>query len=60
MLYLKPVEYIEVDTRAIHDDISSFESIVQKTDPKSWSAIADPVGDKMDCLRRRDNRVLKS
>ncbi|KAK0243763.1 cytochrome P450 [Armillaria nabsnona] len=35
-------------------DISSSESSVPEMDPKSWSAIADPVGDMMVCLRRRD------
>ncbi len=34
----------------IHDDISSSESSIQKTDPKSWSAIVNPVDDKTDCL----------
>ncbi|KAK0445804.1 cytochrome P450 [Armillaria borealis] len=38
-------------------DISSPESSVPEMDPKSWSAIADPVGDMTVCLRLRDNRL---
>ncbi|PBK59719.1 cytochrome P450 [Armillaria solidipes] len=38
-------------------DISSPKSSVPEMDPKSWSAIADPVGDMTVCLRRWDNRL---
>ncbi|KAK0221413.1 cytochrome P450 [Armillaria fumosa] len=37
-------------------DISSPDFTVPEMDPKSWSAIADPVGDMTVYLRRRDNR----
>ncbi|KAK0457433.1 cytochrome P450 [Desarmillaria tabescens] len=36
-------------------DIST-ESSVPEMDPKSWSAIADPLGDMIVCPRRRDNK----
>ncbi|KAK0504427.1 cytochrome P450 [Armillaria luteobubalina] len=37
-------------------DISSSDSTVPAMDPKSWSAIADPVSDMTVYLRRRDNK----
>ncbi|KAG7445528.1 cytochrome P450 [Guyanagaster necrorhizus] len=39
-------------------EISSPESALPEMDPKSWSAIADPVGDITVCLRRRNNGIL--